>query len=281
MKTLKSLIIAILLSSALPAQVIISQVYGGGGNTGAAYANDFIELFNPTNADVNLSGWSVQYAGATSSTWNVTPLTGIIQSGHFYLIKEHSSGNIGSALPAWQDSGDINLSATSAKVALCNDTLALTDNCPLVLSQYVIYGIGYGTSANCSVGYTAPSPSNTKSLIIDDPCKDVSDNRTDFITVTPNPRNRFSPSVNCTQSFIDFIQLSPWIMIHYENSMLNITSDGVQGKISVVIYDSLGKTLLLTDCLKEKQIDISNWHHGMYFVGAVNEQKTVFGKFIK
>ena len=28
---------------------LISQVYGGGGNSGAAYQNDFVELFNSGN----------------------------------------------------------------------------------------------------------------------------------------------------------------------------------------------------------------------------------------
>src|SRR5207249_4835668 len=32
-----------------PNHIVISQVYGGGGNSGAAYKNDFIELFNPAN----------------------------------------------------------------------------------------------------------------------------------------------------------------------------------------------------------------------------------------
>ena len=26
--------------------MVVSQVYGGGGNSGATYANDFVELFN-------------------------------------------------------------------------------------------------------------------------------------------------------------------------------------------------------------------------------------------
>src|SRR5205807_724285 len=41
-------------------KVVISQVYGGGNNSGATYQNDFIELFNSGNQTVNLSGWSVQ-----------------------------------------------------------------------------------------------------------------------------------------------------------------------------------------------------------------------------
>ncbi len=31
---------------AVSTDVVISQVYGGGGNSGATYKNDFIELFN-------------------------------------------------------------------------------------------------------------------------------------------------------------------------------------------------------------------------------------------
>jgi uncharacterized protein len=47
--------------------IVISQVYGGGGNSGAPYTHDFIELFNRSSEPVSLAGWSVQYASATGS----------------------------------------------------------------------------------------------------------------------------------------------------------------------------------------------------------------------
>ena len=50
--------------AATETSVVISQVYGGGGNSGATYKNDFVELFNPTAAPVSLAGWSVQYASS-------------------------------------------------------------------------------------------------------------------------------------------------------------------------------------------------------------------------
>ncbi len=56
-------------------KVVISQIYGGGGNSGAPLRNDFIEIFNAGSTPVNLAGWSVQYASATASTWSTTPLT--------------------------------------------------------------------------------------------------------------------------------------------------------------------------------------------------------------
>src|SRR5215203_179958 len=46
-------------------KLVISQVYGGGGNANAPYRNDFIELFNAGGVGVNLTGMSVQYASAT------------------------------------------------------------------------------------------------------------------------------------------------------------------------------------------------------------------------
>jgi len=42
--------------------IVISQIYGGGGNAGSTFRNDFIEIFNADGATVNLSGWSVQYS---------------------------------------------------------------------------------------------------------------------------------------------------------------------------------------------------------------------------
>ena len=45
--------------------VVISQVYGGGGNAGAPYTNDFIELFNRGSVPVDLSAWSLQYTSAS------------------------------------------------------------------------------------------------------------------------------------------------------------------------------------------------------------------------
>jgi len=44
---------------------VISQIYGGGGNSGAAFQNDFVELFNPGTVSFDLTGWSIQYASAT------------------------------------------------------------------------------------------------------------------------------------------------------------------------------------------------------------------------
>src|SRR5213075_1586849 len=69
------------------AGLIISQVYGGGGNSGASFKNDFIELHNPTGAGINLAGLAVQYGAATGNTWQVTALPPVtLGPGAFFLI---------------------------------------------------------------------------------------------------------------------------------------------------------------------------------------------------
>src|SRR5688572_32175115 len=59
-----------LLASPATAQVKLSQVFGGGGNVGATYLSDYVELYN-AGADQPLAGWSIQYASASGTTWSV------------------------------------------------------------------------------------------------------------------------------------------------------------------------------------------------------------------
>lgn len=67
--------------------IVISQVYGGGGNSGALFKNDFIELYNPTDSAVSLEGWEVRYASATGAFNNVATLSGTIKAGGYLLIQ--------------------------------------------------------------------------------------------------------------------------------------------------------------------------------------------------
>src|SRR5262249_30334385 len=99
------LLCAALLLAAAGAQgassdVVVSQVYAGGGNSAASYTNDYVELLNRGSSTVDLSSWSVQYATAAGTTWQPTPLTGSLQPGHFYLVQLASSAAVGSPLPA-------------------------------------------------------------------------------------------------------------------------------------------------------------------------------------
>ena len=97
--------------------VVISQVYGGGGNTGAPFTNDFIVLFNRGAVAVAIDGWSVQYAAATGTSWNVTALAGSMQPGQSYLVQQAAGGTASAALPTADATGTALMSASAGKVA--------------------------------------------------------------------------------------------------------------------------------------------------------------------
>ena len=168
--------------------VKISQVYGGGGNSGATYRNDFIELFNRGDEDISVAGWSVQYASAAGSTWQVTPLSGSVPVGKHYLVQEAAGSGGTLPLPDPDATGAIPMSATAGKVALVASTTALTGTCPTTAT--IVDFVGYGTSANCFEG-SGPTraPSNTTAALRKgDGATDTGDNAADFTIGDPNPR---------------------------------------------------------------------------------------------
>ena len=60
--------------------VVIYEAYGGGGNAGAIYKSDYIVLKNISKAEVDLTGWSIQYASAANSFSGLFELTGKIKA---------------------------------------------------------------------------------------------------------------------------------------------------------------------------------------------------------
>ena len=104
-------------SASAASSVAISQVYGGGGNAGALYRNDFIELSNRGAAPVSLNGWRVQYASATATAWTVAPLPDVtLQAGQYLQMQQATGAGGSTGLPAPEASGNIAMSATAGKV---------------------------------------------------------------------------------------------------------------------------------------------------------------------
>ena len=52
-----------------PSDIVISQIYGGGGNSGATYHNDYVELFNrgAGTVDLDAAGRCSTFATAASN----------------------------------------------------------------------------------------------------------------------------------------------------------------------------------------------------------------------
>jgi uncharacterized repeat protein (TIGR01451 family) len=189
-------------AEALSTTVVISQVYGGGGNAGSTYRNDFIELFNLGPTTVDLSTWSVQYASATGTSWQRTNLTGSIAPGQHYLVQEAAGTGGTTNLPTPDAIGTIAMGGTAGKVALVsNQTTFGVVACPGAALGVVDFA-GFGTTANCFEGTgPTPAPSNTNAVLRGAAgCTETDQNATDFTAGVPTPRNTGSPLTPCSGS---------------------------------------------------------------------------------
>ncbi len=165
---------------------MISQIYGGGSSAGATYRQDFVELFNRGSSTVSIDGWSIQYASATGTTWQVTDLSGSIPAGSYFLVGL-AAGAEGNFLPPLDATGSTAMSATSGKVALVSSQVAFATACPGLFES--VDFVGYG-AANCFEGAPAPSlDATTAALRAGAGCEDTNQNSSDFSAGAPNPRN--------------------------------------------------------------------------------------------
>ena len=241
--------------------IVINEIYGGGGNSGSYWKNDFIELYNASNSLIFLDGWSVQYASKQGNFTNskITALSGIIPAHGFYLIQEHGGGSGEQILlPVSNASDNINLSSQNGKIALVNNTEAITGKG----DSDVVDFVGYGDADEYEGIGAAPKLSNTKSIERGLTGYDDDDNSVDFI-IKNNPTatnsigegmpdiviNEFLASGDNFDDFVEIynnsnsaISLSGW-MIEVENNNTAYVSD-LEGEIK-------SKDWLLIECLNE------------------------------
>ena len=216
--------VVVLLAGALPATakpdgsaIVISQVYGGGGNAGATYTNDFIELFNPTTTPQSLSGWSVQYTSAAgtglfgANSGLLTELPSVsLAPGQYFLIQESSNAAVGSPLPTPDvtDATPIAMAAGAGKVALVDSTTPLGCNggstaCTAAQLAHVVDLVGYGTGTGGANFFEGSGPAPTISATNSDfrasaGCTDTDSNAADFAAALVAPRNTATASHSCS-----------------------------------------------------------------------------------
>jgi uncharacterized protein len=188
--TAGGIVAAISPAAAASTGLVINEVYGGGGNSGATLKNDFIELANRGAGAASVDGWSVQYISASpgaTTTWQVTALTGSADAGGEYLVGEAAGAGGTADLPATQATGSINMSATAGTVALVDNSTPLTCKtaADCAADSDVVDLVGYGTAV-IDEGSDAPATSSTTSAQRTT-APDTDQNGTDFIAAAPTP----------------------------------------------------------------------------------------------
>ena len=169
--------------------LVISEAYGGGGNEGATYTHDFVEIHNPTSAPVSVEGMSIQYrsSGSSAAATGVTPLTGTVPAGGYLLVQQAKGAGGTTPLPTPDVVGNIAMSGSAFTVWLARGTTALTPPASTVTSFPGVVDL-LGVNSNTFETAKAPGIGNGTSSSRVAPDRD--DNSTEFATGAPTPQNR-------------------------------------------------------------------------------------------
>jgi 2',3'-cyclic-nucleotide 2'-phosphodiesterase (5'-nucleotidase family)/predicted extracellular nuclease len=179
--------------------VVISEVWGDGGFTGAPFKNSFVELYNPTNDAISLAGSALAYLpssnNGTIGTTQRVNLAGSIPAKGYYLISGYSNGSAGEALPASDATTTINWHYQNGTIALLDTQSAFSiPGGDLAGVEHVTDAVGYGgNTAYVPVAYEgAPTGTNTGLAVsaVRSPVEaDSNNNSVDFTTDSPTPTN--------------------------------------------------------------------------------------------
>jgi hypothetical protein len=285
MKKLYTLAIIALSSMASYSQVVISQVYGGGGNTGATYKNDFVELFNRGNQAVTLTGHTLQYASGTGvfdAAHTQTLPTITLQPGQYFLIQEAAGAGGTMALPTPDfipatEAQTLGLGGANGKIVLATNSTPVTS----VNDENVVDFVGYGTATTFEGNApVVPLTNTTAALRASNGCQDTDNNSNDFVASEPTPRNT-STAVNiCGTAGVNKNTISGLKMFPnpLSGNTLNITSDNNADKM-VAIYDVLGKQVLNAK-VANGTVNVSGLTSGVYMVKVTEEGKTSTKKLV-
>ena len=247
-------------AAAVSPDIVISQVYGGGGNAGASYQSDFIELYNRGSASVDVSTWSVQYASTTGTNWSRTNLTGSIPAGGYYLVKESTGASCsglpcGVPLPAADQTGTIAMAGGAGKVALVTNqtTIVAGTSCPTSGIQDFV---GYGTGTNCfeGTGPTGSLTSTTSASRTGNGATDTDDNAADFTVGVVNPRS--SGGVALSINDISFTEGGP--SSYLVNFTISLSSPAVGAGVTFDVATQDGSaTVADNDYIADSQTGLS------------------------
>lgn len=132
--------------------LMIYEIYPGGGNAGAIYNRSYVVLYNPTQESINLEGKSIQYASSSGSFNNIASLDDTIYSGTYYIIGL-SGGLQGDDLPVPLNmSASINPAMAGGKIAIAS-TMDSVDG---PHDERVLDFVGYGNTNQHLGDYPAP-----------------------------------------------------------------------------------------------------------------------------
>ncbi len=188
-----------------PGDIVISQIYSGGGQVGSTFQNDYFELFNRTNAAIDIRGLPLSFTSDTGSFSFSVSIVGsnpvLISAGRYLLFRMGPPSANGAPLPVTPDFTIGQNLDLSGKIVFSRPGTVLGGSCPIPNSNVLDF-VGYGSTANCFEG-SGPTPTlsvTTAAIRQAGGCTDTDNNSSDFVTGSPTPRNSQSTPNFCSSA---------------------------------------------------------------------------------
>ena len=274
MKKIFTILSLISTAAFMNAQIVINEVYGGGGNGGATYTHDFVELINRGASSVTLTGATLQYASASGTFNQYHTLPSItLAPGQTYLIQEGAGTGGTTALsadfvaPAPTNFGTgtnanpgFAMQASNVKVALVSNSVQISTPTDSNVLDFVGTGSANqweGTNAVLAMSNTT-SASRTNGV-------DTNNNNVDFTIGAPTPQNSGSLAVSdFNKSKSNFIKNT-----FVKNEEITFGADVKDVKI----YTLTGQVVKTASVKDGASLNVAELAKGNYIVtGTVNNQ---------
>lgn len=267
------------------AQIVINEIYTGGGLLGAAITNDFIELKNIGNSTASLNGATIQYASSTGAFTQYNNLPNItLAPGQTYLIQQGSDGLGGlinlinpnlvvSVLLNFDGSPavgvGVGLALTSGKVALASNATQVTGP----TAANVLDFVGYGLANQYEGAGAAPSPTILNSITRTN--GDTNNNNVDFTITLPTPQASGTLAVNDLQNAMHKYKFVQNTFVKNDEIVF-----GTEVK-DIKIYTLSGQLVKTSSVRNNLSLNVAELQKGNYIVTGMINNQPVSQKIIK
>jgi len=151
-------------ATAMPNHVFINQKCGA-MNTSDTISHSFIELYNPTNSSVNMTGWHIDYAGDTTGTVDLSGKS-IPAHGYFFIKgKENYTPGPNMKLVFASDDSDCDLYVPTMELGNKNCGLTLY-NAVGTASSALVDAYGEGSATTLTAGNWAIASTSKQSVSV-------------------------------------------------------------------------------------------------------------------
>lgn len=266
------------------AQIVISEIYGGGGSPSLALSHDYIMLKNIGTETASLNGTVVQYGPAEGNFTQYHILPDITLSpGQNYLIQEGTniSGIVDLPAPDFiagqvvyfngaQNSSGIDLDNRAGKIALVKGALQIQDFKSSDIIDFAVYGTTNAVPAFASAANTA-----FKRVL-----ENTGNRNIEFITAPAYPMNSSSgnTAVAVTPADPEFSKFNFIVNPFLKENKEVVFSSEIQ---NVKIYDEYGQVVMQSPTKTSYGMNLIELPKGKYTVTGMINNSPVSQQIVK